>query len=94
MTAPEPSRPPISTKQRFLAVLRVAAMLAIVIAAIAVLMVARGSEVLHIHMLIATALGVGLTVLLGIALMTLLFLSDRHGHDAAAHHSPEKKDPE
>jgi len=35
-------------------------------------------------MLIATALGIGLTVLLGIALMTLIFLSNRTGHDADA----------
>ena len=41
------------------------ALLSIVIAAIAVLLVARGDDGLHIHMLIATALGVGLTVLLG-----------------------------
>ena len=92
MTRPDPSRPPLSTRQRFVAVMRVAAGFAIVIAAIAVLMVTRGSDGLHLHMLIATALGVGLTVLLGIALMTLLFLSDRHGHDAAAHHFPDKKD--
>jgi hypothetical protein len=32
-------------------------------------------------MMIATALGVGLTVLLGTALMTLTFLSSASGHD-------------
>jgi len=41
-------------------------------------------------MLIATALGVGLSVMLGIALMTLVFLSSRMGQDAdAADHSPK-----
>jgi hypothetical protein len=35
-------------------------------------------------MLIATALGVGLSVLLGIALMSLVFLSNRLGQDADA----------
>lgn len=37
-----------------------------------------------LHMVIATSLGVGLTVLLGTALMGLLFLSDSGGHDEAA----------
>ena len=36
---------------------------------------------LPIHMLIATILGVGLTVLLGTALMGLVFLSSGSGHD-------------
>ena len=37
-------------------------------------------------MLIATALGVGLTVLLGTGLMALSFLSARSGHDEQARH--------
>ena len=37
-----------------------------------------------IHLVIATSLGVGLSVLLGTALMGLLFLSDAGGHDEAA----------
>lgn len=57
------------------------ALFAIVVAAIAVLLVARGDEGFHIHMLIATALGAGLTVLLGGALMSLAFLSASSGHD-------------
>jgi hypothetical protein len=35
-------------------------------------------------MLIATALGIGLTVLLGTGLMTLAFLSSSSGHDEQA----------
>jgi hypothetical protein len=35
-------------------------------------------------MLIATALGAGLTVLVGTALMTLVFISNSSGHDSAA----------
>jgi hypothetical protein len=35
-------------------------------------------------MLIATALGAGLTTLLGSSLMTLVFLSAESGHDEAA----------
>jgi hypothetical protein len=72
--------------------MRVAAAFSIVIAAIAVLMVARGQSELHIHMLIATALGIGLTVLLGTALMSLIFLSNRSGHDADAGARPNERD--
>ena len=37
-----------------------------------------------IHMVIATALGVGFTVLLGTGLMGLVFLSSISGHDESA----------
>ena len=36
------------------------------------------------QMVLATIAGVGLSVLLGTALMGLVFLSDRSGHDDAA----------
>jgi hypothetical protein len=49
-----------------------------------VFIVARGEPGLHVHMLVATALGVGLTVLLGTGLMTLVFLSSSSGHDERA----------
>lgn len=61
-----------------------AALLSVVVAAIAVLLVARGDSGFHIHMLIATALGAGLTVMLGTALMLLVFLSAGSGHDDQA----------
>jgi hypothetical protein len=70
--------------RRFLRIFRLLALLSIVIAAVAVVIVARGDETVHIHMLIATALGVGLTVLLGTALMSLAFLSSSSGHDDVA----------
>ena len=59
------------------------------------LLVAQGDPTIHVHMLIATALGVGLSVLLGIALMTLVFLSNRVGHDADAadHKQKDENDP-
>ena len=60
------------------------ALFSILVAAIAVLLVARGEEGIHIHMLIATALGAGLTVLLAGALMSLAFLSSSSGHDEQA----------
>jgi uncharacterized membrane protein YjjP (DUF1212 family) len=67
------------------------ALLSIVIAAIAVLLVARGDDTVHVHMLVATALGVGLSVLLGTGLMTLSFLSARSGHDEQARHSEDDR---
>ncbi|MBW0143828.1 hypothetical protein [Sphingomicrobium clamense] len=60
------------------------ALLALVAAIIAVVLVARGSESPSIHILIATAIGVGGTVLMGTALMTLTFFSSSSGHDAEA----------
>ena len=70
--------------RRFWRIFRLLAFLSIVIAAIAVVLVARGDPTIHVHMLIATALGIGLTVLLGTALMTLVFLSSSSGHDDQA----------
>jgi len=86
---PEPDplpSPRHSTIHRFWRVFRLLALLAIVIAAIAVVLVARGdpAPMRHVHMLIATALGIGLTVLVGTALMTLVFISNSSGHDDAA----------
>ena len=81
--------------RRFWRIFRLLALLSIVIAAIAVVLVMRGEEQVHVHMIIATALGIGLTVLLGTALMTLVFLSSSSGHDeAATPHIHEENDEE
>jgi len=88
-TDPIPS-PRISTMRRFWRIFRLLALLSIVIAAIAVFIVARGDSTIHVHMLIATALGIGLTVLLGTGLMTLVFLSSSSGHDEQA--TPRSED--
>ena len=48
---------------------------------------------LTIHMIIATAAGVGLSVLLGAALMGLVFLSSGSGHDEAIE-DPSADDPD
>ena len=61
--------------------MRLMAVFSIVIAALAVWLVIKGDSEIPIHMVIATALGVSLTVLLGTALMTLAFLSAKSGHD-------------
>jgi hypothetical protein len=73
-----------SMVQRFRRIFRLLAALSVVVAAIAVLLVSQGDSTLHINMLIATALGVGFTFLLGTALMTLVFLSADSGHDEEA----------
>ncbi|HEX8938384.1 MAG TPA: hypothetical protein VF776_08955 [Sphingomicrobium sp.] len=84
-----------STKRRFLRIFRLLVLLSIVVAAIAVILVTRGEGTVSIHLLVATALGVGLTVLLGTSLMTLVFLSAESGHDeAAAPHVHEEDDRE
>jgi hypothetical protein len=70
--------------RRFWRIFRILALLSIVIAALAVFLVARGDPTVHVHMLVATALGIGLTVLLGTGLMTLVFLSSSSGHDENA----------
>jgi Na+-driven multidrug efflux pump len=91
----DPTPPLEPLKQQFLKIMRWGALFSFAIAAIAVLLVARGDERLHVHMLIATGLGVGLSVLLGIGLMTLVFLSSRMGQDADAadHRQKDEHDP-
>ncbi len=85
MPRPDPvPTPRHSLLVRFKRIMRWLALLSIVIAAIAVLLVARGDDSVRMHMLVATALGVGLSVLLGTGLMTLSFLSARSGHDEQA----------
>ena len=73
-------------------IFRLLALLSVIIAAVAVLLVARGDPTLHVHMLIATALGIGFTVLLGTSLMTLVFISADSGHDEAATGGREEED--
>ncbi|WP_051503927.1 hypothetical protein [Sphingomonas jaspsi] len=85
---------PGSIRTRFLRILRLGALFSIAIAAIAVILVAKGGDQIRIHMLIATALGVGLSVLMGIALMALMFLSSQSGHDERAADHQQFKDNE
>jgi hypothetical protein len=70
--------------RRFWRIFRLLALLSIVMAAIGVVLVTRGAGEIHASLIIATALGVGLTVLLGTGLMTLVFLSSSSGHDDQA----------
>ena len=96
---PRPDPPPsprLATVRHFWRIFRLLALLAIAIAAIAVALVARGdpTPMRHIHMLIATALGIGLTVLVGTGLMTLVFISNSSGHDRAAAGTHQENDKE
>ena len=67
------------------------ALLALAAAIIAVVLVAKGDDNPSIHILIATAIGVGGTVLMGTALMTLTFFSSSSGHDAEAGESHDQE---
>ena len=85
MPRPDPvPSPRVSTMQRFLRILRLLILFSIVVAAIAVILVTRGEGEIRASLIIATALGVGLTVLLGSALMALMFISADSGHDEQA----------
>ena len=84
-----PQRDPLpgprqSTLQRFWRIFRLLALLSVVVAAIAVVLVTRGAGEVHASLIIATALGIGLTVLIGTGLMALMFVSASSGHDEAA----------
>lgn len=48
---------------------------------VAVILLYRSNGMVSVHLYIATALGVGLTMLLASALMGLVFLSSGTGHD-------------
>jgi len=80
---PLPS-PRHSTVRRFWRIFRLLALLSIVMAAIGIVLVTRGEGEIHASLIIATALGIGLTVLVGTGLMTLVFISNSSGHDDQA----------
>lgn len=89
---PQPADGLPSLRRRFWRIMRWATLFSALVAAVAVMAVAKGDSEFHLHMVIATALGVGLTMLLGIGLMTLVFLSNSSGHDrSAADHSDKDK---
>ena len=91
MPRPDPlPRPRASQTRKLKRSLKLLGWFAALVAAIATLLVARGQTEVHIHMLIATALGMGLAVFIGGALMLLIFYSAASGHDeAASRYDPE-----
>ena len=80
--------------RRFWRIFRLLALLSIAIAAIGVVLVTRGEGEIHASLIIATALGIGLTVLVGTGLMTLVFISNSSGHDDAAAGNRQENDKE
>jgi hypothetical protein len=85
MPRPDPVPSPRHALMRqFWRIFRLLALLSIVIAALGVYLVTRGEGEIHASLIIATALGIGLSVLLGTGLMALVFLSSRSGHDEQA----------
>lgn len=93
---PDPlSGPRHATLRRLWRLFRLLALLSIVAAVIGVILVTRGDGEVRASLIIATALGIGLTVLVGTGLMTLLFLSNSSGHDdQAAPRIRQEKDTE
>jgi hypothetical protein len=95
MPRPDPlPSPRHSTIRRFWRIFRLLALLSIVIAAIGVVLVTRGGGEVHASLIIATALGIGLTVLLGSGLMVLMFLSSSSGYDEEAGKSHKENEEE
>ena len=93
MPVPDPIPPLGPLKRQFFRLMRWGALFSLVDRGDRGAAGRAGRSTIHIHMLIATGLGVGLSVLLGIALMTLVFLSNRAGHDAdAADHQTERRE--
>lgn len=91
MPAPDPLPGPApADRARFVRAMRLVALFALAVAAGAALLVHHGAGAFRLHMLIATFLGVFLSMMMAGALMLLIFASNRSGHDEAAHHfSPE-----
>ena len=91
MPRPDPIPKPLTThKNKLKRSFKLLGWFAALVAGIATLLVARGQPELHIHMLIATALGMGLAVFIGGALMLLIFYSNASGHDeVASRYDPE-----
>ncbi len=76
---------------RYKTMMKWMALAAAIAAALAVAWLKAPSDAMPWQMVLATIAGVGLSVLLGTALMGLVFLSDRSGHDEAA--SGQEKKP-
>jgi hypothetical protein len=95
MPQPDPiPNPRQSAKQRFWRIFRLLVLLSLVVAVMAVFLVTRGEGEIHASLIIATGLGVGLTMLVGTGLMTLVFISNSSGHDEEAAKSSAEESKE
>ena len=85
MPRPDPVPPPIEEAalawKRYRSMMKWMALASVVAVILALVFLAAGGQQMSIHVVIATAAGVGLSVLLGTALMGLVFLSNRTGAD-------------
>ena len=81
-------------RQQFWRIFRLLALISVVVGIIAVVLVTQGAGEVHPSLIIATFLGIALSMLLGGALMTLMFLSSRRVHDdqATPHVTRENED--
>jgi len=89
MPSPDPVQPHLEDAAlawaRYRRMMKWMVLAAVVAVLLALLYLGAGGEPMSIHLVIATAAGVGLSVLLGTGLMGLVFLSNRAGHDEGAH---------
>jgi hypothetical protein len=93
---PLPKRPPDYARAaeawaRYKQMMKWMALAAVVTVLLSLIYLKSSGEPVPIHMLIATIAGVGLTILVGTALMGLVFLSNRSGHDDEAGRPPDEE---
>ena len=85
MARPEPVPPPLDQSalawKRYRDMMKWMVLASVIAVILALVFLGAGGEPMSIHLIIATAAGVGLSVLLGTALMGLVFLSNRSGAD-------------
>lgn len=90
---PDPLPAPATVdRSRLKRAIRWVALFALAVAALAVALVSQSQDEWRIHMMIATGLGIFLTVLLAGALMLLVFFSASSGHDEAVAHFESEND--
>lgn len=77
---------------RFRRLMWVMLALTIAVVAVAMLVLWRQGALVSVHFIIASALGIGLTMLLMSALMGLVFLSNGTGHDHSIHRPADRED--
>lgn len=68
---------------RYWRIMRRMGLFTLVVIAVSLIWLYRQNGFVSIHLYIAAAIGIGLTIMIGAALMGLVFLSNGTGHDAA-----------